>query len=154
SRCCGKSISTTRTWFAASRTKRESLELLNSLRPQTDQEDLRGFEWHYLWRLCRSEQFVLPVAGKPGMAPRRRRDSVSFTLVDVNQGRIVRSVAFAPDGGSVATAGDDLFVRLWDPATGQEQRTLEGHTSLVSAVAFAPNGKTLASASRDGTVIV
>ncbi|HEY7424853.1 MAG TPA: protein kinase, partial [Gemmataceae bacterium] len=129
-------------------------ELLNSLRPQMGQEDLRGFEWHYLWRLCRSEQFALPVAGKPGMTPHRRGGSSSFTLVDVNQGRTMRSVAYAPDGRSVATAGDDLLVRLWNPATGQEQRTLEGHTSFVSAIAFAPDGKTLASASRDGTVIV
>src|SRR5262249_27321119 len=29
-----------------------ALELLESLRPKLDEEDLRGFDWYYLWRLC------------------------------------------------------------------------------------------------------
>ena len=29
-----------------------TLDLLESLRPKLDQEDLRGFDWYYLWRLC------------------------------------------------------------------------------------------------------
>jgi WD40 repeat protein len=64
----------------------------------------------------------------------------------------VQAVAFAPDGATLASAGDDGTVRLWDPATGEARRTLTGHGDWVRAVAFASDGATLASAGEDGTV--
>jgi WD40 repeat protein len=62
------------------------------------------------------------------------------------------SVAFAPDGKTVASAGDDGAVCLWNAATGQLLHKLEGHSHQVKAVAFAPNGKLLASGSWDETI--
>jgi hypothetical protein len=43
-------------------------------------------------------------------------------------------------------------VKLWDSASGQELRTLKGHTAPVWSVAFSRDGTRLASASNDGTV--
>jgi len=64
----------------------------------------------------------------------------------------VYSVAFSPDGKTLASGSWDETIKLWDTATGEELRTLTGHTSYVSSVAFSPDGKILASASGDGTV--
>jgi hypothetical protein len=43
-------------------------------------------------------------------------------------------------------------VRLWDATSGQELRSLQGHTREVSAVAFSPDGTCLASADYGGLV--
>src|SRR5664279_124383 len=64
----------------------------------------------------------------------------------------VDALAVAPDGGWLASAGDDGSVRLWDPATGAETHALLGHTGRVDALAVAPDGGWLASAGDDGSV--
>jgi tRNA A-37 threonylcarbamoyl transferase component Bud32 len=64
----------------------------------------------------------------------------------------VRSVAFSPDGQTLASGSDDKAVRLWRAADGTLLRTLEGHTDWVRSVAFSPDGQTLASGSDDHTV--
>ena len=65
----------------------------------------------------------------------------------------VYSVAFSPDGTTLATGGDDGTVRLWDVATHRQTgKPLAGHTGVVFSVAFSPDGTTLATGGEDHTV--
>jgi WD40 repeat protein len=64
----------------------------------------------------------------------------------------VCSVAFSPDGRTLASASMDRTVRVWDVAKGQEIMILRGHWDTVLSVAFSPDGKTIASSSVDRTV--
>ncbi len=62
------------------------------------------------------------------------------------------SVAFAPDGLTLASGGNDRFVRIWDIETGRLLRSLRGHTAVVRVVQYSPDGQMLATASEDRTI--
>jgi hypothetical protein len=70
--------------------------------PQAGPEDLRGFEWRYFWQLC--------------------QDGSRQTLRGHRRG--VSAVAFAPDGQTLATCGDDLSLRLWHLASQRQVQLL------------------------------
>jgi WD40 repeat protein len=62
---------------------------------------------------------------------------------------LVLSLAFSPDGRTLATAGYEGTVKLWDGKNGAERDTLRGHQDQVNALVFSPDGETLASGSHD-----
>ncbi|EXK77339.1 hypothetical protein FOQG_17952 [Fusarium oxysporum f. sp. raphani 54005] len=64
----------------------------------------------------------------------------------------VTSVIFSQDGKLIASGSYDHTVKIWNVATGREERTLKGHTDLVNSVVFSNDGKLIASGSRDKTV--
>ncbi len=79
------------------------VELLEAHRPQPGEEDLRGFEWYYLWRLCHRDRFTVPA--RPGT---------------------VTSIAVSADSQTIAIGQADGIGTLLDAATGQQLGVLPG----------------------------
>jgi WD40 repeat protein/serine/threonine protein kinase len=114
------------------------LELLEPYRQlRAGKPDLRGWEWYYQDRLCQLELRTI----KGHAAPEGGR-------------AVVGGVAFSPDGSRLASGSADRTIKIWDAASGQELRTLTGHTHEVWSVVFSPDGSRLASASYDRTIKV
>jgi WD40 repeat protein len=93
-------------------------------------EDLRGWEWHYLMRLCKVEPLVIRAETE------------------------VNGVAFSPNGEQLASADGDGVVRIRDSRTGKVINSFRAHTPAVLSVAFHPEGRHLASRGADKTVKV
>jgi WD40 repeat protein len=59
-----------------------------------------------------------------------------------------RSLAYAPDGRTLASGGADHSVKLWDLATGAGEKIARALGAYVHALAFTPDGRRLAWACR------
>jgi WD40 repeat protein/serine/threonine protein kinase len=108
-------------------------ELLDRQRPGPGEADLRGFEWFYLQR--RAATFD------------DRRTLRGHRLP-------VYTVAFHPDGHTLATGSLDGTVRLWEVASGRELRALGTDSGPIFSIAFRPDGAMLAAGSISGIVVL
>lgn len=73
------------------------------------------------------------------------RGEVQWRIERAHEGW-VSALAYSPDGGTVASAGADGDIELWDAATGHHVRTLLGHRHTPLALAFTADGTRLVSA--------
>jgi eukaryotic-like serine/threonine-protein kinase len=105
-------------------------ELLEELPKEAAARKLRGFEWHYLDRLCHSE----------------------LQTLKGHAARLIHSLAFSPDGQRLASGCYDGTVKVWDGSTGKELLSLEGHDAPITCVAFRIDGQRLATGGFDKTV--
>jgi serine/threonine protein kinase/WD40 repeat protein len=105
--------------------------LLDRHRPHLGEEDLRGWEWRYLWQLTRgSEHTTLTNRPTPGF-----------------------SVGFSTDGKRLAVGWWDGRVDLWDvPARRWVRALTDGERPHPGRVAFSPVRNLLAATSRPNAV--
>jgi WD40 repeat protein/tRNA A-37 threonylcarbamoyl transferase component Bud32 len=108
---------------------RRVVSLLDRQRPRSGQEDLRGFEWYYLWRLFHSQRRTLRLSA---------------------DAKSVETIAFSPDGTLLAMVDGGETLRLWEAGTGRERFALEHRISFNVKIgqrplfAFAPSSRVLA----------
>jgi WD40 repeat protein/tRNA A-37 threonylcarbamoyl transferase component Bud32 len=134
-------------------------------------EDLREWEWYYLWRV--SDQSQMTLRGHKGavlsivFSPDSRwivsgGSDATIKVWDANNGNElmtlqgheaeVWSVAFSPDGRRIVSGSWDTTLKLWDANNGNELMTLQGHEAEVRSAAFSPDGMRIASGSKDNTL--
>jgi hypothetical protein len=105
--------------------------LLDRNRPAPGEEDLRGWEWRYLWQQCRSD----------ALAALAQRSSRGF------------SVSFSPDGSRLAAGYFDGRVELWDVSRRVLLKVLHSEEGGPPAhVAFSPQANLLAATGGRGII--
>jgi WD40 repeat protein len=87
----------------------------------------------------------------------------NVTVVDIASGETksyqnltdtINAIAWSPDSTRIASASNDMTVRIWTVATGETQRVYTGHRDHVLSVSWSPDGKYVVSGSADKTAQV
>jgi WD40 repeat protein len=109
-----------------------AVDLLRKHRPQPGEEDLRGFEWRYLWQQCTGDE-----------------------LATFKHGGAVNSTVFSADGRLIATASYSGTVKVWDVATRTVLKTFEGFPQDFGKnyAAFSPEGRWFAACRGEHVVV-
>lgn len=80
-------------------------------------------------------------------------EKYQFKAHKAKKGLPVNSLAFSPNGKILASGGDDCKIKLWDPYTGQEVKTLDENSDyIIHIITFSPDGKLLASGDDEGYI--
>lgn len=139
--------------------------------PQTGQSDLRGFEWHYLWKQQNIEGIEIADFGTPiydlAISPDGRMFAATgadgmLHLFDLKSGTQKFSIAagqeetngveFSPDSQRIAATGDDGTVAIWDLKTRERQWSELAHERGAYQVRFSPDGKIVATCGKEKQV--
>jgi WD40 repeat protein len=95
----------------------------------------RGWEWHYVKRLCNLERLDIDVGGSV--------NAVAFSA----DGRWLASGSGAEVFATTTTQDTESTVNAWDATTGQPRQAPRGMKGCIYAVAISPDGHSVAVAS-------
>ena len=101
---------------------------------------------------CEGTQVLDQVLGKSNIGDSLPREPVKYTLQG-HRAKITK-LTVHPIYSLVASASEDVSIRLWDYEQGEHERTLKGHSGIINFLAFNQNGSLLASCSSDLTIKV
>jgi hypothetical protein len=147
---------------------RRSQELLWKHVPGPGEQDLRGFEWRYLWKLCQDESrltitnpprdqiWSVEAVGKSNLVLARGERGVRLLAVDTGHevdrfmeadpNREISASACSPAATNVVATGDSKGnVALWDLKSKAVLCSFQAHTKEVLALAFSADGRFMAS---------
>jgi WD40 repeat protein len=121
-----------------------------------------GWVWDVAWRpdgvqLASCSEGLVRLWNLPAVSSTENGQVVTIsecTLEITGHQATIFGVAWSPDRQTLATAGGDKTIRLWDTQTGAQRQTLVGHERGVLGVDFSPDGTKLASSSADETMLV
>src|SRR5262249_40069459 len=139
---------------------------LNRNRPEAGEDDIRGFEWRYLWAQARSDEaaklgeysgFLYGLAISPdgkylasgapkGIEIRSLHDHAFITTLPNS---VCAPIQFSPDGKFLATVGDSGLV-LWNTSDWKEGPRLVG---ALAPFVFAQHGKIIVARQGDQLTI-
>ena len=157
-------------------------DLLAATTPSPGEEDLRGFEWRFLFSATNNDVYHLTEEDPIGSItflhdsttlaiaePQRARKGGERTclikLYDTRSKSEVSSVSvpagngfdvvlFSADKRYLVADGPNYGIYIWDIHSGHNIAAFYGHMSSISALALSPDGQHLVSADQDGVVKV
>jgi serine/threonine protein kinase len=138
-----------------------------------DAEDMRGFEWHYLWSLAQADPGHADLSDEPRWFAEHPKpiDALAFSpkgheialgdatglirLVNASTGKTrvcLQDFAgptngclqFSADGATLATHRTGATVQFWDTSTGRLRSSIDTGKGPLLSVALSPDGQLLA----------